>query len=68
MGEIEGCHERCPYLHGKLVDFLGRDFPFESHKIVDKLNKGCVQNVVTTRRGRLGRPLLGTDAEDFFSD
>jgi hypothetical protein len=37
-----------------------------NHKIVVKLNTGCVQNVVTAWRCRLGRPLLGTDAEDFF--
>jgi hypothetical protein len=37
-----------------------------NHKIVVKLNTGCVQNVVTTWRGGLGRPRLGTDAEDFF--
>jgi hypothetical protein len=36
-----------------------------NHKIVVKLNTGCVQNVVTTRGGGLGRPRLGTDAEDF---
>ncbi len=37
-----------------------------NHKIVVKLNTGCVQNVVTTWRGGLGRPSLGTDAEDFI--
>ncbi len=37
-----------------------------NHKIVVKLNTGCVQNVVTTWRGGLGRPRLGTDAEDSF--
>jgi hypothetical protein len=37
-----------------------------NHKIVVRLNKGCVQNVVTTRRCGLGRPRLGTDAEDSF--
>jgi hypothetical protein len=37
-----------------------------NHKIVVKLNTGCVQNVVTTWRGVLGRPRLGTDAEDSF--
>ncbi len=59
--------ETRPYLRGKMVDFLGRDFPFEvNHKIVVKLNTGCVQNVVTTWRDGLGRPRLGTDAEDFF--
>ncbi len=36
------------------------------HKTVVKLNTGCVQNVVTTERGGLGRPSLGTDAEDLF--
>ncbi len=36
------------------------------YKIVVKLNTGCVQNVVTTWRGRLGRPRLGTDTEDSF--
>ena len=36
-------------------------------KIVVKLNTGCVQNVVTTWHDGLGRPLLGTDAEDHFS-
>ncbi len=36
-----------------------------NHKIVVKLNTGCVQNVVTTWRGGLDRPRLGTDAEDF---
>jgi hypothetical protein len=36
-------------------------------KIVVKLNTGCVQNVVTTWRSGLGRPRLGTDAEDFVS-
>ncbi len=35
-------------------------------KIAVKLNTGCVQNVVTTWRGGLGRPRLGTYAEDFF--
>ncbi len=50
-----------------MVDFLGLDFPFEvNHKIVVKLNTGCVQNVDTAWRGRLGRPHLGTDTEDFF--
>ncbi len=37
-----------------------------NHKRVVKLNTGCVQNVVTTERGGLGRPLLRTDAEDLF--
>jgi hypothetical protein len=37
-----------------------------NHKIVVKLNTGCVQNVVTTWRGGLGRPRLVTDAEDSF--
>ncbi len=31
-----------------------------------KLNTGCVQNVVTTERGELGRARLRTDAEDSF--
>ncbi len=30
-----------------------------------KLNTCCVQNVVTTWRGGLGRTRLGTDAKDF---
>ncbi len=60
-------HEQRPYLLGKMVDFLGLDFPFEAnHKIVLKLNTGCVQNVVTTWRCGLGLPHLGTDAEDSF--
>ncbi len=60
-------HERRPYLRGKVVDFLGRTFCSEvNHKIVVKLNTGCVQNVVTTWRVGLGRPRLGTDAEDSF--
>jgi hypothetical protein len=37
-----------------------------NHKIVVKLNTGCVQNVVTTWRGGLGRPRFGTEAEDSF--
>jgi hypothetical protein len=37
-----------------------------NHKIVVKLNTGCVQNAVTTWCGGLGRPLLGTDEEDSF--
>jgi hypothetical protein len=37
-----------------------------NHEIVVKLNTGCVPNVVTTWRGGLGQPRLGTDAEDSF--
>ncbi len=52
-----------------MVDFLGRDFPFEvNHKIVVKLNTGCVQNVVTAWLGRLGWPLLWTDEKVFFKE
>ncbi len=55
------------HTRGKVVDFLGRDFPFEvNHKIVVKLNIGCVQYVVTTERCGLGRPRLGTDGEDLY--
>jgi hypothetical protein len=51
----------------QMVDFLGWDFPSEvNHNLVVKLNTGCVQNVVTTWRCRLGLALLGTDAEDSF--
>ncbi len=39
-----------------------------NHKIVVKLNTGCVQNVVTTWRSGLGRPRLGTDAEEFSQE
>ncbi len=37
-----------------------------NHNLVVKLNTGCVQNVVTTLRGGLGRARLETDAEDSF--
>jgi hypothetical protein len=37
-----------------------------NHNLVVKRNTGCVQNVVTTERGGLGRPRLGTDTEDSF--
>ncbi len=37
-----------------------------NHKIVVKINTGCVQNVVTTWRSGLGRARPETDAEEFF--
>ncbi len=49
------------------ISWDGTFCPEANHKIEVKLNTGCVQNVVTTWRGGLGRPSLGTDAEDFFS-
>ncbi len=47
----------------------GRTFGFEvNHKIVVKLSTGCIKKcVVTTWRGGLGLPRLGTDTEEFFS-
>ncbi len=49
------------------VDFLGQDFLSEvNHNLVVKLNTDCVQNVVTTERGGLGRARPGTDAEEYF--
>ena len=37
-----------------------------NHNLVVKLNTSCVQNVVATERGGLGRARPGTDAEDSF--
>ena len=37
-----------------------------NHNLVVKVNTGCVQNVVTTERGGLGRARPGTDAEELF--
>ncbi len=48
------------------ISWDGTFRPEVNHKIVVKLNTGCVQNVVTTWRGGLGRPHLGTDAGFFF--
>jgi hypothetical protein len=51
----------------QMVDFSGRDFRSEvNHNLVVKLNTSCVQNVVATERGGLGRARPGTDAEDSF--
>ncbi len=49
-----------------LISWEGTFLSKVNHKIVVKLNTGCVQNVVTTWRCELGRPRLGTDAEDDF--
>jgi hypothetical protein len=48
------------------ISWDGTFFSEANHKILVKLNKSCVQNVMTTWCGGLGRPSLGTDAEDFF--
>jgi hypothetical protein len=72
MGKNGSCHERCPYLHGKMVDFLGRDSRFES----TSQNSGVTKHRLCTKcsdhlpswRGGLGRPRLGTDTEDFFQE
>ena len=37
-----------------------------NNNLVVKLNTSCVQNVVATERGGLGRARPGTDAEDSF--
>ena len=51
----------------QMVDFLGREICSEvNHNLVVKLNTSCVQNVVATERGGLGRARPGTDAEDSF--
>jgi hypothetical protein len=59
-------HERCPYLRSKWVDFLGRDLNFESKSQLSRRTKHRLCKTVVTWRGGLGRPRLGTDAEDFF--
>jgi hypothetical protein len=48
------------------ISWVGTFLSEVNHKIVVKLNTGCVQNVVTAWRGWLGQPHLGTDAEDFI--
>ncbi len=51
----------------QMVDFWDGTFAFGSkHNLVVKLNTSCVQNVVATERGGLGRARPGTDAEDSF--
>jgi hypothetical protein len=51
-----------------LISWEGTFLSKVNHKIVGRLNTGCVQNVVTTWLGGLGWPRLGTDAEDFFQE
>jgi hypothetical protein len=48
------------------ISWAGTFLSEVNNKLVVKLNTGCVQIVVTTERGGLGRPSLGTDAEDLF--
>ncbi len=50
-----------------LISLDGTFLSEVNRKLVVELNTGCVQNVVTTERDGLGRPSLGTDAEDLFS-
>ena len=51
----------------QMVNFWDGTFPSEvNHNLVVKLNTSCVQNVVTTERGGLGRARPGTDSEDSF--
>ncbi len=60
-------HERRPHLRGKWSIFWYGTFLSEvNHNLVVKLYTSCVQNVVTTERGGLGRARPGTDAEDSF--
>ncbi len=49
-----------------LISWGRTSFVKVNHKIVVKLNTGCVQNVVTTLNCGLCWPCLGTDTEDFF--
>jgi hypothetical protein len=51
----------------QMVDFWDGTLCSElNHNLVVKLNTSCVQNVVATERGGLGRARPGTDAEDSF--
>ncbi len=60
-------HERRPHMRGKWsISWDGTFLSEVNHNIVVKLNTSCVQNVVTTERGGLGRAHPGTDAEDSF--
>ncbi len=60
-------HERRPHLRGNWsISWDGTFLSEENHNLVVKLNTGCVQNVMTTKRCGLGRAHLGNDSEDFF--
>jgi hypothetical protein len=63
MGETQAT----PHLRGKWsISWDGTFLSEVNHNLVVKLNTGCVQNVVTTERGGLGRARLGTDTEGSF--
>ena len=60
-------HARRPHLHGKWsISGTGLLLSEVNHNLVVKLNTSCVQNVVATERGGLGRARPGTEAEDSF--
>ena len=60
-------HAQRPHLRGKWsISWEGTFLSGVSHNLVVKLNTSCVQNVVATERGGLGRARPGTEAEDSF--
>ena len=70
QGEFRGewaKHARRPHLRGKWsISWDGTLLSEVNHNLVVKLNTSCVQNVVATERGGLGRARPGTEAEDSF--
>ena len=70
QGEFRGewaKHALRPNLRGKWsISGTGLLLLEVNHNLVVKLNTSCVQNVVATERGGLGRARPGTDAEDSF--